>query len=145
MRWVWRLPRRDRVLNAFRHHRGGHQSLVDKVRKPLECSTPFGITEGGIPAPWFNGSSLVACSTPFGITEGGIRRGRDDRVHHVECSTPFGITEGGIPILEEGWQPGGQVLNAFRHHRGGHLPVLPVSPAKPVCSTPFGITEEGIC
>jgi len=37
----------------------------------------------------------LMCSTPFGITEVGI--------HHL-WPDPFGLT----------------VLNAFRHHRGGH-------------------------
>jgi len=36
------------------------------------------------------------------------------------CSTPFGITEVGISQPAAGFQVE-SVLNAFRHHRGGHL------------------------
>ena len=60
------------------------------------------------------------------------------------CSTPFGITEGGIGCgsLCRGGFP--MVLNAFRHHRGGHAGVLLVSRTIHRCSTPFGITEGGM-
>ncbi len=36
------------VLNAFRHHRGGHQAGLDLPDLTRLCSTPFGITEVGI-------------------------------------------------------------------------------------------------
>ena len=36
------------VLNAFRHHRGGHFKVVARVWPSEVCSTPFGITEVGI-------------------------------------------------------------------------------------------------
>src|SRR5208337_4945918 len=84
------------------------------------------------------------------------------------CSTPFGITEVGIPVT--GIDPPGapSVLNAFRHHRGGHPECREgqnppggaqrlsasqrwasgLSCREPfsdsMCSTPFGITEVGI-
>src|SRR5271157_5223008 len=131
------------VLNAFRHHRGGHQQMLADLGPALLCSTPFGITEVGIrkTSPNHltpnvlnafrhhrgghqdgdgNPSTTIECSTPFGITEVGIpmpgRSGRRGRM----CSTPFGITEVGIAVtaidsLDPSW-----------------------------CSTPFGITEVGM-
>ena len=35
------------------------------------------------------------------------------------------------------------VLNAFRHHRGRHKPILVIDLRVIECSTPFGITEVG--
>jgi len=108
------------VLNAFRHHRGGHFWTFE--RKPIIClcSTPFGITEVGIPPMPLNRSSTLMCSTPFGITEVGI------------------------PLPLPPWLVV-EVLNAFRHHRGGHPPRQNVDRARRAeCSTPFGITEVGI-
>ena len=37
----------QQVLNAFRHHRGGHSDTATAACRPVECSTPFGITEVG--------------------------------------------------------------------------------------------------
>ena len=37
------------VLNAFRHHRGGHMKGRETIADYEWCSTPFGITEGGMP------------------------------------------------------------------------------------------------
>ena len=39
---------------------------------------------------------------------------------YVLCSTPFGITEVGMLSLPGGAAALTRVLNAFRHHRGGH-------------------------
>src|SRR5208337_3485773 len=36
------------------------------------------------------------------------------------CSTPFGITEVGIDVVQGALRLRVVVLNAFRHHRGGH-------------------------
>ena len=38
-----------------------------------------------------------------------------------ECSTPFGITEVGMPASIARFRDFADVLNAFRHHRGGHV------------------------
>ena len=87
---------RSRVLNAFRHHRGGHRLRPRPLRRSTRCSTPFGITEVGI-------------------------HGIEPRVDFLEwCSTPFGITEVGMPCNLRRCNPKRRVLNAFRHHRGGH-------------------------
>ena len=204
-----------RVLNAFRHHRGGHPGGRRWATRPpsaqrlsasqrgawtdgsvlpstSRCSTPFGITEGGIAAITELTITSNKCSTPFGITEGGIRRtsarpttrsgaqrlsasqrgaypNTSSAPHQPSgCSTPFGITEGGIPHVRtaadrptvlnafrhhRGGHEGGSatpnvngaVLNAFRHHRGGHRGRQQTIARKPSrCSTPFGITEGGM-
>ena len=60
------------VLNAFRHHRGGHARRIGATAQTSRCSTPFGITEGGMQAAIVATGTAKGCSTPFGITEGGI-------------------------------------------------------------------------
>ncbi len=65
--------------------------------------------------------------------------GRDQR-----CSTPFGITEVGMSHQGVGRAADVGVLNAFRHHRGGHSVIQLTYLALTGCSTPFGITEVGI-
>ena len=61
------------VLNAFRHHRGGHGSSPPYNTGFDGCSTPFGITEGGIHGFAGEADARLLCSTPFGITEGGMK------------------------------------------------------------------------
>ena len=85
------------VLNAFRHHRGGHCSQNSCTLDERPCSTPFGITEVGMPCAICGIEAGSWCSTPFGITEVGIC---------LECLLSLFA----------------RVLNAFRHHRGGHSP-----------------------
>ncbi len=107
------------VLNAFRHHRGGHSRASTGCGSGVSCSTPFGITEVGIRGTRQGIHRATACSTPFGITEVGIVAAGLHREGDRVCSTPFGITE--VGILERGHHVGvGGVLNAFRHHRGWH-------------------------
>ena len=48
------------------------------------------------------------------VTAGGNQR-------HVVCSTPFGITEVGTIEDRRSTCDDDSVLNAFRHHRGGHV------------------------
>jgi len=83
------------------------------------------------------------CSTPFGITEVGIAA-RPRRRRLVSVLNAFRHHRGGHP-----GRPGLQsavrfVLNAFRHHRGGHGTILFSQPTFQKCSTPFGITEVGM-
>ena len=179
------------VLNAFRHHRRGHHDAPGRAHPALRvCSTPFGITEVGIrcgarslcclsrvlnafrhhrsrhgdSACTSSGDALV-CSTPFGITEMVDTPRTDAARSSPVCSTPFGITEVGMSRLRRIDSVERRVLNAFRHHRGGHLTLdalrldvrraqrLSASPKSHAdrtrrrgrgrhrCSTPFGITE----
>ena len=114
------MPRRSCVLNAFRHHRGGHHWRPSIADRDSMCSTPFGITEVGITSAVARSiatrrvlnafrhhrgghtaspgtcSTVRWCSTPFGITEVGISHLRHESSAAIECSTPFGITEVGI-------------------------------------------------
>jgi len=109
------------VLNAFRHHRGGHVSIaIGRLSKRGMCSTPFGITEVGIIGRGVDEGLVGMCSTPFGITEVGMR-GHSLAPRTSPC-----------------------VLNAFRHHRGGHDNTFIRQHTVNECSTPFGITEVGI-
>jgi len=51
----------------------------------------------------------------------GIIKTIEDDLPLDKCSTPFGITEVGIPYITVGQPDKAMVLNAFRHHRGGHM------------------------
>ena len=86
------------VLNAFRHHRGGHTSTT--------VTLPTG----------------SMCSTPFGITEVGIHGGRGAISRPRLVLNAFRHHRGGHNASTE-MAPAGTVLNAFRHHRGGHQEV----------------------
>ena len=86
------------MLNAFRHHRGGHQT------PPAQSP--------GLPAS----AQRLSASQRWAFD----RRRR--LLDPDECSTPFGITEVGIPFGRPRVPDHGEVLNAFRHHRGGHPP-----------------------
>jgi len=44
-------------------------------------------------------STIGKCSTPFGITEVGMPRPDQKPKSHIQCSTPFGITEVGMFAL----------------------------------------------
>ena len=110
------------VLNAFRHHRGGHSYPAAGTRTGPWCSTPFGITEVGIRHQCTDRRSRLGCSTPFGITEVGITVLAVTDSTGFTCSTPFGITEVGIGLSADDVPLRLVVLNAFRHHRGGHVP-----------------------
>jgi len=109
----------------------------------LTCSTPFGITEVGAGGKLVKFSGDGECSTPFGITEVGARTEYGSRTSIPrKCSTPFGITEVGalgVPRLDARLD----VLNAFRHHRGGRPADEAAALTWGECSTPFGITEVG--
>jgi len=148
-RWACRARENDRapdpVLNAFRHHRGGHPSGGGGPASLDECSTPFGITEVGMGGRARGYSRSHAVLNAFRHHRGGHRsRRRATSAFSGGCSTPFGITEVGIctrPRLKPGVD---LVLNAFRHHRGGHGGRRVRIGIRIKCSTPFGITEVGI-
>ena len=131
------------VLNAFRHHRGGHLTNGGALSVSWPCSTPFGITEGGIWSPRISGTRANCaqrlsasqrgayerviygcdrqnmCSTPFGITEGGMRATKDSRARS-KCAQRLSASQRGASGTR-GMKPRVHpVLNAFRHHRGGH-------------------------
>ena len=111
-----------RVLNAFRHHRGGHPGPAAAVLADTYGAQRLSASQRwACPGKDPTGSTLHLCSTPFGITEVGI-------LGHV-------VQARGV----------GRVLNAFRHHRGGHVDLSEgVGRDDTACSTPFGITEVGI-
>jgi len=169
-RWASRLARTSgllrHVLNAFRHHRGGHIPSPDDDPGDVECSTPFGITEVGI---WLTMllAYLSRVLNAFRHHRGGHLAGGWPCLLSHWCSTPFGITEVGIIALmpqgsneecaqrlsaSQRWASAlvaraacsSGVLNAFRHHRGGHKRARVGSSVLMLCSTPFGITEVGI-
>ena len=137
------------MLNAFRHHRLFHRDTLVMLGALFECSTPFGITDY---STYNAGRSPARCNvlnafrhhrlfhpstrgTPFWFLSGAQRLSASQTIPHsnkvaitgltVLCSTPFGITDYSTmycafnatrPIL---------VLNAFRHHRLFHLPMVP--------------------
>ena len=84
----------------------------------VRCSTPFGITEGGIRATWQqpivrkpSGAQRLSASQ-----RGACGRQRDPIAPvAMRCSTPFGITEGGmsdrVPVVRDS-EDGAQRLSA---------------------------------
>ncbi len=162
------------------------------VRTVAGCSTPFGITEVGTWRRCFIRSVAGVCAQRLSASQRwALKDNKDGLTKRQMCSTPFGITEVGtrrlpLPFLvdrcaqrlsaSQRWAPvrgaphdsrrqvlnafrhhrGGHelrpaeghpvasVLNAFRHHRGGHaIAVARVGRRRAMCSTPFGITEVG--
>ena len=159
------------VLNAFRHHRGGHAAVpAAEDSRQVWCSTPFGITEVGIRWLCVPLLSVKLSAQRLSASQRWASQRRRRSIYTY--------------LL---------VLNAFRHHRGGHvvvtvprvaeqfgaqrlsasqrwasqvlrLPCHPVGSAQRLsasqrwasgdldleaqadeaCSTPFGITEVGI-
>jgi len=155
------------VLNAFRHHRGGHNVDVNGPTIPGRCSTPFGITEVGMRRAAARQERAKGCSTPFGITEVGIAASdftprESRRAQRLSASqrwayparsrrellnmvlNAFRHHRGGHDHCAHGPQRRPVVLNAFRHHRGGHNGSTKERRGSRVCSTPFGITEVGM-
>ena len=83
------------------------------------------------------------CSTPFGITEVGMlsswcRRTARHGAQRLSASQRWASEESPRSKTVR------MVLNAFRHHRGGHPPPAAIHARHRLCSTPFGITEVGI-
>jgi len=108
------------VLNAFRHHRGGHvPARLGRIVRPRVLNA-FRHHRGG------HKSSLGAflCAV---IVLNAFR-------HH----------RGGHLVTDDGHSAIVNVLNAFRHHRGGHVLWSPSGNPPYKCSTPFGITEVGM-
>src|SRR5271157_969836 len=112
---------------------------------PAGCSTPFGITEVGIGTVSSSTTALTGSAQRLSASQRWAWDSLKVDVGHVnECSTPFGITEVGIVLHADRHPEFRHVLNAFRHHRGGHEPGQVDQLFRVQCSTPFGITEVGI-
>ena len=132
------------VLNAFRHHRGGHsipvtgtcalegaQRLSASQRGAwfaapagdvrARCLNAFRHHRGGHTGP-SAGRQVVRRAQRLSASQRGALRSIAAHPARRQCSTPFGITEGGM-LNDPRSQAGIRVLNAFRHHRGGHLPL----------------------
>ena len=88
----------ERVLNALRHHGGGHNDIGRGCGERHQCSTPYGIT-----------------------AEVTLRATRE-RVNSFKCSTPYGITAEVTLCAQLRVVELRSVLNALRHHGGGHAP-----------------------
>ena len=56
------------VLNALRHHGGGHEALEVVENAVWRCSTPYGITAEVTAGAVGILIAVVMCSTPYGIT-----------------------------------------------------------------------------
>ena len=108
-----------------------------------ECSTPFGITEVGMTLSAWVKRAVSKCSTPFGITEVGIVVGMCDSSAQVGAQRLSASQRWAFGVDRRTLRRHG-VLNAFRHHRGGHQQLGDGRRRNLVCSTPFGITEVGI-
>ena len=89
------IAQRD-VLNAFRHHRGGHCAARTGLHAANRAQRLSASQRWALSGSGSSMSDSSSCSTPFGITEVGIHV--DGLVDHGSdvCSTPFGITEVGM-------------------------------------------------
>ena len=56
------------MLNALRHHGGGHQGRPKTADEDAECSTPYDITAEVTTANEGKTTIALLCSTPYGIT-----------------------------------------------------------------------------
>ena len=112
-------PQKD-VLNAFRHQRGGHLPPGVGIDPPSECSTPFGIREVGTDHRQALASMLSECSTPFGIREVGTSFHSCPVVDTAGSAQRLSASERWALLTAPSLVQIGQVLNAFRHQRGGH-------------------------
>ena len=117
---VLALPGQVGVLNALRHHRGRHTTLVPMTKKRTLCSTPCGIKEVGTSGGQ-NARELPAVLNALRHHRGRHVQGDRIRPPGEVCSTPCGITEVGTPDFK------------LKRHDGS------------MCSTPCGITEVGTC
>ena len=84
----------------------------------------------------------MRCSTPFGITEVGTQRRRPGRPSG-QVLNAFRHHRGRHTDNHDETGREAEVLNAFRHHRGRHATIQCKTETGIVCSTPFGITEVG--
>ncbi len=147
-RWALRAGphrRRDQtVLNAFRHHRGGHIAETPCFCRGCGVLNAFRHHRGGHCSLDRERNDVPLVLNAFRHHRGG----------HVYCSPPselllpvvlnaFRHHRGGHTFSQ--WQSNGAsgVLNAFRHHRGGHNEGTGATTSVAMCSTPFGITEVG--
>ena len=161
-------PRRPpKVLNAFRHHGGGHIESESSCVASSRCSTPYGITAevtrgrpgrasdrasvlnalrhhgGGHPrAESVRRAYDAGCSTPYGITAEVTASQLPSLAQLGACSTPYGITAEVTLNVPSESRLALQVLNALRHHGGGHGYRGTATAGPRGCSTPYGITAE---
>src|SRR5208337_564003 len=132
------------VLNAFRHHRGGH-GIMRRMTCVFDalCSTPFGITEVGIRRRIAFDPTVTRCSTPFGITEVGIWSGllwlaQPRSAQRLSASQRWASA---APVSANGPRRSAQRLSASQRWAFADGSKL-LGSIK--CSTPFGITEVGM-
>jgi len=83
------------------------------------------------------------CSTPFGITEVGMMASAMN-TPWIESAQRLSASQRWALVRSAHRASDSLVLNAFRHHRGGHVACIAIVPVLRRCSTPFGITEVGI-
>ncbi len=132
------------VLNAFRHHRGRHQSGIGVYHRPVRVLNAFRHHRGRHWAIRTRRAGAGPVLNAFRHHRGRHVISTDVVIPCFSCSTPFGITEVGTRVALPWPLTTLRVLNAFRHHRGRHDPAPRIGIAgDQSCSTPFGITEVG--
>ena len=153
------------VLNALRHHGGGHLDVIELLSQRDGCSTPYGITAEVTFRSVIAEVGMDVCSTPYGITAevtvaekghhlpvvGAQRltasrrrslarhRGRATRRSSAQRLTASRRRSQVRRVDRQGELA---VLNALRHHGGGHFPMPGAPSVRRGCSTPYGITAE---
>jgi len=158
----------DPVLNAFRHHRGGHTTPDNIASGVREVLNAFRHHRGGHTRSWLGCHLGQLCSTPFGITEVGMnfrpripwaRQGaqrlsasqrwasaflRDsvdysDRAQRLSASQRWALADTATSCCDDS-----ECSTPFGITEVGIAATAAPGTAARGCSTPFGITEVGI-
>ena len=147
-RGAWPAMRRrssgSRVLNAFRHHRGGHKSFKDALERHRLVLNAFRHHRGG---HWAAGAGRIAnrgVLNAFRHHRGGHERPCCVGAGPMGCAQRLSASQRGACSGRISCTNPSTVLNAFRHHRGGHVVGLEYDENYIWSATPFGITEGGM-
>ena len=130
-----------RVLNALRHHGGGHAGGTTGSGSRHGCSTPYGITAEVTPEAHAVEGGAVRCAQRLTASR---RRSRAETPARPPASAVLNALRhhGGGHKEMFSRRRTYTVLNALRHHGGGHDLEAGEHQRYPVCSTPYGITAE---
>ena len=111
----------DRVLNAFRHHRGGHSTWRTHSSETPKCAQRLSASQrwawGGWTTIWSGtaGAQRLSASQRWASAAAELCLARHASAQRLSASQRWAYCSPSGPA------PLAPVLNAFRHHRGGHL------------------------
>ena len=107
------------VLNAFRHHRGGHASRRAAPTTCRRALNAFRHHRGGHSSPFVT-LYQWACAQRLSASQRGARLQLSGPNPQLLRAQRLSASQRGALAVQVRVRPHGKVLNAFRHHRGGH-------------------------